>query len=440
MDALFTQTDVAIIGGGLAGLSAACYLARAGVGVRLFEKAAELGGRAATQTYDGYQINRGIHALYTGGALEDGLNELGIQYSGHTPTRVFGLRGGKLYGLPVGVSSLIRSNLLDLGDKLELMRLFTAIPGLNPHDLRHESVQAWIDRSIRRPQVRQLFEALARTAVYCSALDLVSAELFVERTQIFFKHPVLYIDGGWQTLVDGLREEAEKAGARIVSSSRVEGVATQEGRAVGVRLRDGQIVGASAVIVATNPQDAVKIVGEDVSPKLRQAVDALIPAQIACLDVALRRLPDPRYPVVQDIDGARFMSAQSQFAQIAPDGGALIHLFKQLDPLHHSDPREDERDLEAMLDTVQPGWRDVLVKRVYLPRIDAIGALPTVNSGGFAGRPGVNAAGVNGLYLAGDWVGDEGFLADTSVASARQVARLLIHDLATLPAAQTVAV
>ena len=62
------DTEVGIVGGGLAGLTAACYLARSGVTVTVFEKAPGLGGRAATQQQAGYFFNRGIHALYSGGA------------------------------------------------------------------------------------------------------------------------------------------------------------------------------------------------------------------------------------------------------------------------------------------------------------------------------------------------------------------------------------
>jgi len=90
-----------------------------------------------------------------------------------------------------------------------------------------------------------------------------------------------------------------------------------------------------------------------------------------------------------------------------------------------------------MLDAAQPGWRDVLVDRQYLPRIEAVGALPTAAGGGFAGRPGPRVPGLENLYLAGDWVGPEGFLADASAASARSAARLVLED--DLPARRGVA-
>jgi phytoene dehydrogenase-like protein len=423
------RTDVVIVGGGLAGLTAASYLAQAGVAVTLFEKASKLGGRAATSLHDGYAFNRGIHALYTGDSAEEVLNELGIAYNGHSPKAVHLFNQGKLYPFPTGLSSLLSNRLFDIGDKLELMRMFATLPRLKARDFARVSVQEWIGRTLKRSRTRQLMTMFASTNVYSATLDQVSAEVLIHKLQLSLKRPVLYIDGGWQTLVDGLRAKAEQAGARIVSGTRVEVVEYQDGQIQGVRLRDGSVVQASAVILATTPAEAVKLVDGGNYEPLRGIVDALIPAQVACLDVALRRLPDPRHAIVQDMEHPLFFSTQSLYARVAPEGGALIHALKLLDFAHPTDPREDEHDLENLLDSVQPGWRDELVKRVYLPRIEAIGMLPTVSAGGYAGRPTPIVPGIAHLYLAGDWIG-AGFLADPSLGSARQVARMLLQDRA----------
>src|SRR3712207_7041383 len=45
-----------------------------------------------------------------------------------------------------------------------------------------------------------------------------------------------------------------------------------------------------------------------------------------------------------------------------------------------------------------------------------------------SGRPGPRRPDIANLYLAGDWVGPEGFLVDASTASARRAARLLMDD------------
>jgi len=426
MESETEQTGIVVIGGGIAGLTVASYLARAGVGVTLFEKAPAPGGRAASRDLEGFRFNRGIHALYTGGATSRVLRELGITYGHGSPKEGFVLRDGTLYPFPATPSQFLHRGWLDAGDKFGLARLFARIAVIEPDAAAQVSVEEWLERHVRRPRLRLLMAATARTFVYTSALDLVSAEVFVDKLRRTLRHPVHYIDGGWQTLVDELRGTAERAGARIVSGAGVEAVEHSNGRVTGVRLRDRTSVSASTVIVATRPRDASKLVDGGAHPYMSSIVEGLVPASLACLDVALSKLPSPRYPVVQDLDGPRFMTAQSLYSRVAPEGGVLIYTFKQLDPANPGDQRDNERDLEALLDAAQAGWREAIIERQYLPRIEAVEALPTVASGGFAGRPEPEVRKIAGLYLAGDWIGSEGFLADTSTASARRVAQLVL--------------
>ena len=82
-----TQTiDVAVVGGGLAGLAAATFLARAGQTVALFEKSQDVGGRAVTETKDHFHFNLGPHALYCVGRGARVLRELGVEFSGRRPS------------------------------------------------------------------------------------------------------------------------------------------------------------------------------------------------------------------------------------------------------------------------------------------------------------------------------------------------------------------
>src|SRR5215207_131592 len=132
------QTDVAVVGGGMAGLSTACYLARAGLEVTVFEKAPIPGGRAATRESGGFMFNRGIHALYTGGAASRAFEELGVTYGHGTPKETFVLQDGELRPFPTSPAQLLRTNLLDAGDKLALVRFFAALGRAKPREGRSE--------------------------------------------------------------------------------------------------------------------------------------------------------------------------------------------------------------------------------------------------------------------------------------------------------------
>ena len=64
------EKEITIIGGGLAGLTAAVYLGRFGHKVTLLEKGKSMGGRGLTTEKNGIHFNLGAHALYKGGGCK----------------------------------------------------------------------------------------------------------------------------------------------------------------------------------------------------------------------------------------------------------------------------------------------------------------------------------------------------------------------------------
>lgn len=427
MESQDSDLGTVVVGGGLAGLTAACYLARAKQPVTLFEQAPVLGGRGTSKNEAGFQFHLGPHALYTGGAASEVLADLGVEFSGNSPTDVYALHGGTFYRAPTTARTIATSRLLTLREKIKLVRLFRRIARMNAEDVKDVSVQEWLDANLNvtRPRLRSFLEANARTLVYSAALHLVSADVFIRKTQLILNNPIIYIDDGWKTLVDGLQQTAEAAGVHIHTGTRVDGIEADGGTVQGVRLQNGETVEASSIVLATTPAQAAELVPAGGASQLAELVDSIVPARVACLTVALDQLPNPEHAVVQDLDKPRFMSTQSKYSRVAPEGTALIYTFKQLDPLRDGDPHQDELDLEALLDEAQPGWRSVLVKRQFLPRIPAIGMLPTAETGGYSGRPHPDVPSARGLYVAGDWVGS-GFLADASFGSGREAASLIL--------------
>lgn len=76
---LSMSKEVAIIGGGFAGLSAACELARAGCAVTLFEKNSELGGRARSFEADGFTFDMGPSWYWMPEVFEQFFERFGLQ-------------------------------------------------------------------------------------------------------------------------------------------------------------------------------------------------------------------------------------------------------------------------------------------------------------------------------------------------------------------------
>ena len=62
--------DVAIIGGGLAGLTAASTVAAGGCRPIVYERRRDIGGDARSTSSEGFIFNQGPHALYRGGPAE----------------------------------------------------------------------------------------------------------------------------------------------------------------------------------------------------------------------------------------------------------------------------------------------------------------------------------------------------------------------------------
>jgi phytoene dehydrogenase-like protein len=73
------KTDVVIVGGGMSGLTACSYIAKAGKSVRLFEQQKTFGGLVSSFERDGFTLDGGIRSIENSGILFPMLKELGIR-------------------------------------------------------------------------------------------------------------------------------------------------------------------------------------------------------------------------------------------------------------------------------------------------------------------------------------------------------------------------
>ncbi|MEV7265417.1 NAD(P)/FAD-dependent oxidoreductase [Micromonospora aurantiaca] len=123
------DTDVVIVGGGLAGLAAARRLHRAGVPWRLLEAGDRLGGRVATDRVDGFLLDRGFQVLNTAYPRLTGLVDVGTLTMGWFTSGVLVRRGDRLERLvnplrePTGAPGTLTAGIGSLTDRLRFATL-----------------------------------------------------------------------------------------------------------------------------------------------------------------------------------------------------------------------------------------------------------------------------------------------------------------------------
>ncbi len=449
------QKNVVIVGGGIAGLAASIYLARAGRRVTVFEKQRFLGGRAFTHLRRGYRFNIGSHTFYRGGPGAAACRELGIPIRGGMK-KPWGIAiyGGRRYRLPSGWLSLLMTSLLSLNGKRELASAFFRIGRGEPDGAGSLTLREWLDRSISDDRTRVVLEALIRTHTFSNRPEEESASAALGQLKSAMKGAV-YLDEGWQKIIDSLQSAAISSGVNFVTSSRVVGVNHDGSSVSGVELGgleldadrmdtyalaypqplpdrvDGARLPADAVILAVDPATAASLAGA-----VGDGWSSASPVTAACLDVALRSLPDPKCTFVVGIDEPVHLAVHSAFAQLTPKGGALVHVVRyqrgrtassqEIDgsrTKRDAGSQADEQALEEALDRAQPGWRDLVVHRRFLPAMTVTNALTTPT----AQRPGAVTR-VRGLYIAGDWVGNQGVLSDAALSSARAAAQAILSE------------
>ena len=195
-----------------------------------------------------------------------------------------------------------------------------------------------------------------------------------------------------------LRDTAERTGAKLVTDRKVDTLDALEP--------------ADAIILAVGgPQQATRLLN-GASAIVDAWAAAARPVYAASLDLALRRLPRPERRACIGIDDPIYCSVHTP-AALAPDGVEVLHVLR-----YGESDRDPRAELEAFLDDAQPGWRREVIDEQYGRRLVVSYDRPGPATG-LAGRPPVAVGDVDDVFVAGDWVGPVGMLADAALFSGR---------------------
>jgi len=403
------SVQVLVVGAGLAGLAAAATAARAGRSVVVLDIRAA-GGRARSDEREGYVLNQGPRALYCAGRGAAVLESLGLRPGGRPPAKaVFGRTSGRLGLLPTSAFSLARSPLLGRRSKAKLAHLLATFSQLDTTSLAPLSAAAWVRSQHLPDDGAAVLSTLLRVASYAADLEVISADAAVGQLQLVQAGGVSYLHGGWSRLVDGLAGAARSSGAVIIEGERAlridgrETAGAWEVRAAGSRWLAG------AVVLAAGGPAAVKAL-LPFTPGWQLGADSTA----ACLDLGLRRPPVTR--VAFGLDDPLYLSTHAPAAELAPSGAALVHVMRY----GARSSEEDRAQLWGFAQVAGIRADDVVVER-FLHKMTVSHSLPRPG-GGLAGRPPVSLE-EPGLFVAGDWVGRDGLLADASLSSGAAAGR-----------------
>ena len=235
-----------MVGGGVAGMSAACALAEAGLRVVLVERRSYLGGRASSFTHPGVGevIDNCQHVLF--GCCT---NLLAFYRRTGAADRIRWTRGmtmiepgGRLSPLgpswlpaPLhGLPRLLAARAFTLGDKLALGRAFRALLRPVPHDCA-ESLGAWLARHRQTPGALNRFWRLVIASALNADIDSIALPYAAKVVRELFMNSAEAGCMGTSTvplgeLYGGAAEFLRQRGGEVALNEGVESAAWDGGR------------------------------------------------------------------------------------------------------------------------------------------------------------------------------------------------------------------
>lgn len=363
-----TATPHAVIAGaGIAGLTAAYRLHRAGWHVDVFEAAEQAGGRVETVHKHGYLIDTGATALAARYPMAAQLAaELGIERVWTAP--YLGIyRNGRVRLLRLDrlIRSGLKSDLLGWSTKLRLSRVLADVVRANAkgmlsyEDLRAaapldtETAREYLTRTVGTEADAFFGEPLTRALLLANSDQVSRVELM--------SGLVNAVAGRLSTLAGGQGRLITELVSRLPGVHLRSPVRSVERTAAGVRLSydqpDGALatIDADACVVATPLPTAAAICGSE-SPALTRLAETLTFTQAINVAIGTTRRPDTpaflvQLPSIEDPEIAMIIVENNKAPDRAPHGHGLLSVSWEMSAAATWAGRRDDALVERALHT-----------------------------------------------------------------------------------------
>jgi phytoene dehydrogenase-like protein len=373
--------QITIVGGGLAGLTAAICCAEEGAPVRLLEARGELGGRA--RSLEGpYKANLGPHALLSRTPFWGWLRERGL-IPPHARPPLSGVRfrwHDDIRRVPA------------VGATVAALRLRGRTPPVD------QDFRSWAADQVGEDAADALARSAGILTYHHDPGELSAAFVWepVVRNLLAAPPTARFPLGGWSAIVSRLAARARSLGVAIETDSPVD------------RLPP------APVIVAVELPAARRLLGDDTLHWLS--------GNAVCMDVAVRRRRGDPFVVVDLQETGWIERYSASDPSVAPDGEELLQTQMPIRP--GESPESAAARLERLLDASFDGWRERETWRRRQVMTGRTGALDTPGKS-WRDRPAIDRG--DGVFLAGDMVAAPGVLSEIATTSAVRAARLAVE-------------
>ncbi|MBK9121860.1 MAG: NAD(P)/FAD-dependent oxidoreductase [Chloroflexi bacterium] len=344
---------VAIVGGGLMGVTLAYHLARAGHSINVYERSPNIGGLATYLDYHGVRVDRFYHTILSSDmTMQTLIRETGVEDRlRFTETKQGFYDSGNLYpfNTPKDFMMFPPLNLFQRF-RLALQVIFAQFER-DAAKMDTIPVEQWLSRVSGRGVVEKVWRPLLRAKFDAEAVDVPATYIWSRlrrmmstRQGVTSKEMMCYLIGGYFTLIEALAKHCADMGVTLSTSTPVEQVNMENGRAVGVRVGGEDV--AADIVIATVPSPYIA----ELIPGGPQDYRALLAKQqylgVMCPLMILNKPLTPYY--VLNITDPRipFTAVVETTNLIAPEhvgGNHLIYLPKYLSPNSEIATWSDER-------------------------------------------------------------------------------------------------